>query len=317
MMAMKTDNTLKLIMGTAILAVAICLFAAVLSYRTYIYAREGHKVSRQAIESLRQDVMRLETRLAKLDNSLVSLKDRFSDELVPGREGKTEPPRVIGDKEPMTFRDHALKRLERILDSTGLRQLAENGEVDPQILQKIYDEYIYRDQIASHRENLLQKNRTFHGMDDQNYDEQLMSLYQRARIFSRGGTDPADSQKAFGEMLEKYPDAFATGMVIAERAFQSAYRGNISEVEDYYNLLRGNENFSNVVTDRGVEAVPNIEYYLARQYIRDGRIEDARFLLNSLEENYADSYVRTRRQGSGPRWQSVSQVVDGLYQQIK
>ena len=314
---MKADNPIKLSIGAAFLAVAICLFAAGLSYRVYISAREDLKTSRQSIESLRQDVVQLEARLSKLDNSLVSLTDRFSGQFVPRIEGKAELARIVGAKDPMGSQGLALRRLERILDATGIRQLAENGEVDPQILQKIYDEYVYRDQIASHRENLLQNNRALHGMDDQNYDEQLMALYQRARILRRGGTDPADSQKAFGEMLEKYPDAFATGMVIAERAFQSAFRGNISEVEDYYNLLSGNENFSNVVTDRGVEALPNIEYYLASQYVRDGRFDDARTLLNSLEENHSASYVRTRRPGSRPRWQLVSQAVDALHQQIK
>ena len=67
---MKPDNNLKLSLGVAISAVAICLFAAGLSYRTYVKAGKDQKNSRQTIESLRQDVLRLEARLAKIDNSL-------------------------------------------------------------------------------------------------------------------------------------------------------------------------------------------------------------------------------------------------------
>ena len=314
---MKRENFYKLSFGITLLAVLICLIAAGMGYHLHVSGRAAQKAYRQSIESLKQDVLRLEDRLAKLDHSLAALQDLSVGEAALPNKETTKPSGIADKKAPVVSQSHDLKRLEHILDSTGLKQLAENGEVDPQILQKVYDEYVYRDQIASHRENLLQINRGYHGVDDQNYDEHLQSLYQRARIFRRGDTDPADREKAFGEMLEKYPDAYATGMVIAERAIRSAFRRDTSEVEDYYDLLRANDNFSNVVTDRGIEAMPNLEYYIARQYIRDGRVEDARVLLNSLEENYPDSYIRAQRRGYRPRWQPVSQAVEGLYQKIR
>jgi len=314
---MKTDNYLRLSNFVALLAAIICVITGGLSYHAYLSARKVQEANRQSVESLQQDVLRLDARFAKLDDNLAALQDRSGEDFAHRNAKKTESPHLTGRKETPASQSHTLKRLEQILDSTGLKQLAENGEVNPEIFQKIYDEYVYRDQIASHHEQLLQKNRLLHGMDDQNYDEQLMSLYQRARILRGPGKKQADSANAFGEMLEKYPDAYATGMVIAERAFQSAFRRNISEVEDYYTLLRGNDNFLNIVTDRGIEAVPNIQYHLVRQYIRDGRVEDAQVLLNSLEENYADSFIRARRQGHGPRWQPVPQVTESLYQQIK
>jgi hypothetical protein len=315
--AMKMDNFNKISICAVLLAVIFCLFTIGISYHIHISAKTVQNRLRQSIESIQQDVLGLDARLAKLDISLTRLQNRFVTEPALRNTAKTENARLIEKKIPITSQSQSLKRLEQILDLTGLRQLAENGEVDAQFLQKIHDEYVYRDQIESYRDNLVQKNRTLHGIDDQNYDEQLQSLYQRARHFRGTDANPADREKAFGEMLEKYPDANATGMVIAERAFRSAFRGNISEAENFYSLLHENDNFSNVVTDRGIEAVPNLQYYLAQRYIRDGRAADAQVMLNSLEENYTDSYVRTRGQGYRPRWQPVSQVVDSLYQQIK
>ena len=77
-------------------------------------------------------------------------------------------------------------------------------------------------------------------------------------------------------------------------------------------MLQGNENFSDVITDRGIEAMPNIEYYLARQYIREGRSEDARALIESLENNYPESLLFIRRRGKGLTWQPVSRQVSNL-----
>jgi hypothetical protein len=51
--------------------------------------------------------------------------------------------------------------------------------------------------------------------------------------------------------------------------------------------------------------------------LRDGRIEDARVLRDSLELNFSDSYILTREPGAGWKWLPVSQVVSKLDQQIK
>jgi hypothetical protein len=117
--------------------------------------------------------------------------------------------------------------------------------------------------------------------------------------------------------MAKYPDANATGMAIAERALFSGFRNNTSDVEKYYDLLRRNENFLNVVTDRGVEAMPNIEFYLARQYLRQGNTDNALALLESLEKNYPDSRLFTGRFGGSQRWQPASQVIPSLRQEAE
>ena len=82
-------------------------------------------------------------------------------------------------------------------------------------------------------------------------------------------------------------------------------------------MLRENENFSYIVTDRGIEAMPNVEYYLARQYLRQGDNVNALALIESLEKNYPDSLLFARRSGSGPRWQPASQVVGNLRREVE
>jgi len=144
-----------------------------------------------------------------------------------------------------------------------------------------------------------------------------MALYERARLRRRGDTDRQESDRSFAELMAKYPDANATGMAIAERALFSGFRNNTSDVEKYYDLLRRNENFLNVVTDRGVEAMPNIEYYLALQYLRQGNPDNALTLVESLEKNYPNSRLFTGRFGSGQRWQPASQVIPELRQELE
>ena len=119
------------------------------------------------------------------------------------------------------------------------------------------------------------------------------------------------------EMLEKYPDAYATAKVIGERAVRSAFRRNTAAAEEYYDMLRQNDKFASVTTERGMEVMPNVEHYLAQQYLRDGRMEEARALRDSLELNFTGSYILTRDPGTGWKWLPVSQVVSKLDQQLK
>ena len=128
----------------------------------------------------------------------------------------------------------------------------------------------------------------------------------------RGEGNAEDREKAFNELLIKYPDAYATGMAIAERALRSAFRRNDADVQNYYNMLQENEYFSNIVTDRGMEAMPSLESYLAYTHIRDGRVEEATVLIQSLEGNYPGSYVLIRGNDRRMKWVPASQVVQNL-----
>ena len=210
-----------------------------------------------------------------------------------------------------------MHQMEQILDSTGLARLAETENIDPDILQQMYDEYAQRNQAADHRQKLMQKNQKQLDADRKNYDEDLMSLYELARFRRGSDVDRDTREKAFEEMLEKYPDAYATARVIGERAVRSAFRRNTAAVEEYHDMLRSNDQFISVTTEREMEVLPNIEYYLAQQYLRDGRIEDARRMRDSIELNFSDSYILRRDPGTGWKWVPVSQVMQNLDQQLR
>ena len=310
---MKLDNHLKISIGVALTAVLISVVTGIYSYHASSSFRDLQKNNGQALRSLQQEVVRLEERIAGFNEKLAAAQDQPHRAAVypDAKNLKTSA------SQPSGSQLQTLRQMEDILDSTGLAQLAENENVDPDILQQMYDEYAQRKQIASYRQQLLQEDGERLGADRKNYDEELMSLYELARRRRGSDTDRETREKAFEEMLEKYPNAYATAKVIAERAVRSAFRRNTTAVEEYYNLLNQNNKFSTVTTDRGMEVLPNIEHYLAQQYLRDGRIEDARVLRDSLELNFFDSYILTRNPGSGWKWLPVSQVVSKLDQQIK
>jgi len=310
---LKTENSLKFSLGIALLALIICVVAAIYGYRAYDSSRDIQYAFNQSFDQLQQKVSRIDAQLTELSDKLAAAQDQ-TDGTAAELNSKILKPRRPQPSAPQL---QSLRQMENILDSTGLAQLAENENVDPSILLQMYDEYAQRNQVASYRQQLIQMDRERFDADKKNYEEELISLYELARHRRGSGTDRETREKAFEEMLAKYPDAYATAKVIAERAVRSAFRRNTAAAEEYYNLLRQNDKFSNVTTDRGMEVMPNIEHYLAQQYVRDGRIEDARVLRDSLELNFSDSYILTREPGAGWKWLPVSQVVSKLDQQIK
>ena len=306
-------NTMKdyiLIILGVFFSVIICA-ALFFSYSAYIASNRIEKNFRKSLGALEQEVGRLKAQLSTARNRS---EDNSAQTYI-----KTGSAVTAGNKKDVVVKERAaIRRLEKIVESTGLEQLAENQNMDPTILLEIYDEYADRKQTDQRREQQLENNRDFHKADADQYGEELMALYERARL-RRGGrnTDRQERDGAFAELIAKYPEAYATGMAIAERALVSGFRRNTAEVEKYHDMLRENESFSHIVTDRGIEAMPNVEYYLARQYLRQGSSDDALALIESLERNYPDSLLFTRRSGSGRRWQPASQVVGNLRREVE
>lgn len=306
---MKTLKHYTLILLGIFFSVTSCA-ALYFSYSAYVRSTRAEKNFKQSLGELEQEVNSLKAQLA-------AARDRSEDKSGPrySMAGKAIPERGKTDtaaKEPA-----AIRRLEKIIEATGLEQLAKNQNMDPTILSELYDEYADRKQVAQRREQQLENNRELHKADADQYGQELMALYERARLRRGAGADRQERDNAFAELIEKYPEAYATGMAIAERALVSGFRRKTSEVEKYYDMLRDNENFSHIVTDRGVEAMPNVEYYLARQYLRQGDNDNALAIIESLEKNYPDSLLFTGRSASGRRWQAVSQVVTNLRREVE
>ena len=324
---MKNANFLTLSICVIIILAMAFAVTGFFSYRAYSSSSGLEKFYLQSIRALKERIDSQETEIASLNKKTAVLEDRLTANSVFGNMGSKNKLSRNGNDNLITMSAEDLKRLKqiiestereqlrlaRIIESTGLEKLAEIENIDPDILREIYDDRRKRSWIASHRSYLREQNRELHLADKSRYDEELNSLYQRARFRGRRGANNEDSNKAFNEMLAKYPNAYATAMAIAERALYYARR-NTAETEKYYIMLRENENesYSNIITDRGIEAKPNIEYYLANQYIREGRIEDANAMIDSLEKNYTDSLLRMRKGDPGPRWQPVLEGIERL-----
>jgi hypothetical protein len=324
---MKNANFLTLSICVIIILAMAFAVTGFFSYRAYSSSSGLEKVYLQAIRTLKELIGSQNTKIASLNKKIAVLEDRLTANSVFSNIGSKNEISRNNNGNLITMSSEDLKRLKqiiestereqlrlaRIIESTGLEQLSKIENIDPDILREIYDDRTKRNRIASHRSYLREQNRELHLADKRRYDEELNSLYRRARFRRRRGANNEDSNKAFNEMLAKYPDAYATAMVIAERALFYARR-NTADTEKYYIMLRENENesYSNIITDRGIEAKPNIEYYLANQYVREGRLEDANSMLDSLEKNYSDSLLRMRKGAPGPRWQPVSQGVARL-----
>lgn len=261
---------------------------------------------------------KIDDRIASLDSAVKELKnnqeDLHSRMLAVNYEPETEIDNFAGKDGLINTAAlrHELLRLKKIMEATGLNKLATSNDMNPDILQEIYEERTLIKKFNTRRKEMRERNQAQHLSDKDRYDTELNEIYDRARFMGGRSATREEQDLAFNEMLDKYPDAYATGMLVAERALRSAFRKNIEETEKFYFMLTGNGNSANIVTDRGIEALPNIEYYLARQYLREGRTAEAQTMIDSLESNYSGSLVFVGRQGQGTPWQTVDQIIPDL-----
>lgn len=310
-----------------ILAIVFTVTGA-LSYRAYSSSSGIEKVYLQSIQSLKEIIDSQDTKIVSLSKQIAVLEGRLTENFNGINSQEKNKFAAKSDDKLIVLKSEDLKRLKQtiessrrellnlrqIVEATGLDQLADIKDIDPNILKELYDSRIDRKDFISQRNYYLEQNKEQHLADKKRYDEELDSLYRRARLrINREYTE--DSNEAFEVMLAKYPDAYATAMAIGERALFS-FRSNTSEAEKYYKMLHENQNesYSNVITDQGIEVLPNIEYFLARRYVREGRLSEADTMLKSIEENHSDSLVFFRR---NRRWQPISRAVERLRSQMK
>jgi hypothetical protein len=174
-------------------------------------------------------------------------------------------------------------------------------------------------QLAPHLMRLLEMNQSLHKDDRERYGEEVHALYLQARLSDQGpGTlsERADSERALSKLLEKYPEANATAMAIAERALESAMRRKTTDAEFYFNMLSKHKNHQGIVTDKGVEAYSSLLVYLIHQYIRDRRSEQAEELIRQLEADYGDKLVADQDRSGEPDWRPGSEIAGTLRREL-
>ncbi len=307
----KYEKDLTFVNFAALFSVAVCIVAGVVSYRAHTASQRAEGMAMHRIDALQEKLGGLESRIARLAENRIGSAGLTMP--IVNQEGAVKS----GKRKDMSggaYQDE-LERLKQIVDAAGLEKLTEEGNVDLSFLKDMSDRRSGRLKMMSYRQDLLKKNEQYHAADADQYDEGLSAMYKRARFRRGDDPDAKDRIDAFDEMLEKYPDAYATASLIAERALLGTLKRDSQQVEQYYGKLVSGEHgdFPNIITNQGMEALPAIETYLARQYIRDGRTADAETLIDSLEQNYANSLIFTGRRGrSGAPYQPISNIIPQL-----
>ncbi len=300
---MKTKEPLIIIVP-----LIVCIIAAAIAYKSSVSVRNVKTSSEEGIHSLKSEVAKLAGELKSINEMLAKQSKKIVLQSADDGPGQT--------KDWLSLLDNDLQKIEKTLSKTGLDLLATN-DVDPVLLKEMFAEFSEKKELETYQEKLRAYNTELHKSDKDKYDVEIAQLYESARFKRRGRGENKNRDEAFKKMLEKYPDSNSTGMLIAERAIGAGFKGSIEDSEKYYKQLTENDNFENIVTDWGAEAVPMIQFQLANRYIKDGRIDDARSLLNELEAREGESYVLTPSPGHRrPTWQKTSTVVDGLMKRM-
>jgi len=306
----------------AVISAGICVAAVTYSYRSQAIVKRAEDTFAETLKALQQDIGRIESKLASVSANGYSAGrsapvKKFPAASISGGASATE----AGDSgvaDILRSQQDEIVRLKEIIDATGLDQLSEYGDLDLTVLKELSQRRSRMMEMVSSRQANMEKNTQRHNEDDAFYGGELGSLYEKARIRFNRNSDEKEREAAFNEIIQEYPDSYATASLLAERALEATAKQDTESVEKYYHMLldSGNEAARDVIAGQGIEAMPMIETYLARQYIRDGRTQDAKEMIDSLDENYANSMVFLGRgQGGrrgGPPAQPVYRVVEQL-----
>jgi hypothetical protein len=149
---------------------------------------------------------------------------------------------------------------------------------------------------------------------------ELEELFKAARPGRGQDTEEGKTKRtdALNKLVEEFPEAYSTGVAVAEQALNEALDGNTGQVESYLQTLKESAQYGDIVTDQGVDALPNIQAFLARQYIDQNRVDEASSLLEDLSQNHSDSLIIEPTNGGPPKPpRTVREVVDELRQQLQ
>ena len=288
-----------------IIAITACLIVLITAFYSMSSIKNYKSKSDDDFQKVFSSLTKISDRLNTISNKLYSSKPR----IIAKNSGS---PVESGDqtKDWLNLLDSDLGKMETLLTKTGLDQLATNKDVSATMLGEMVEQYAEEKKQDDFRTTLAQMNTDFHVADKEKYDEKLTELYDKARSKRKNKNDK-ESKEAFNTMLKDYPDAYSTGMLIAEKAIRAGFRDNTKNMEKYYNMLSENDNFNNIVIDWGIEAQPALQYHLANKYIDEKRYDDAKNMIEQLEQGGGDDYIfvpSRRRRGSSlkPKSEAIS-----------
>ncbi|MFP5212265.1 MAG: hypothetical protein ACLGPL_02695 [Acidobacteriota bacterium] len=163
--------------------------------------------------------------------------------------------------------------------------------------------------VSDYRTGLFARKSQLHQADESRYGRGVTDLYEKARA---RGKSAQESDEAFDQLQQQYPDSNSTAIAAAERALESAMNGKTEQVEKLYDMLSKNDNASSIVTEQGVEAMPALMTYLTMRYLQEGRTDAAEAMLSNLEGGYGTSLVAIPGPNGQPEYKSVNEVIQQM-----
>ncbi|NEV61036.1 hypothetical protein [Thiorhodococcus minor] len=221
--------------------------------------------------------------------------------------------------------ERQLSQLERLIRSAGLDAAAPHllpppGSTRP-LLAHIGEEYATRARFEERRKQLLERSQRMRQRDMDAYGDEsyqaIADLYAQARPM-RGNATPeqkAAREAALSTLMTEYPEAYSTSVAVAEQALDAAINRDTQGAESYYESLVEASPYSEVVTEQGINAIPTLQTYLARQYVEEGRYDEATAVLDALSAQ-SDSIILEPNDMGEPTARTAQDIVNELRDKI-
>ena len=220
--------------------------------------------------------------------------------------------------------ERRLAQITRVMRASGLDAAAPMLSGPPgsePLLTTLGEQYATRARFEESRQRLSERAAQMRQRDLETYGE---SDYQRLSELSRQArprrgnetqAERAARESALNSLMSNYPESWATSVAVAEQALDAAMNRNTQSAEMYYESLISTSPYAEVVTEQGIDAIPTLQTYLARQYIQEGRTDEATAILDALSTQPDRLIIEPNAMGE-PTTQPVSEIVNDLRQRL-
>ncbi len=220
--------------------------------------------------------------------------------------------------------ERQLAQIARAVHASGLEAAAPLLAGPPgseSLLTTLGEQYAARARFEENRQRLSERAAQMRQRDRKAYGEaeyqRLNELSQKARPRRGAETEAerAEREAALNNLITQYPESWATSVTLAEQALDAAMNRNAKNAEMYYQSLLSLSPYDEIVTEQGIDAIPTLQTYLARQYLQDGRTEDAMTLIEALSAQGDRLIIEPNEMGE-PVTRSVSEIIADLRQRM-
>jgi ribosomal 50S subunit-associated protein YjgA (DUF615 family) len=220
--------------------------------------------------------------------------------------------------------ERQLAQITRVMRASGLDAAAPTLSGPPgsePLLTTLGEQYAARARFEENRQRLSERATQMRQRDLEAYGQsdfqRLTELSQKARPRRGNETqaERAEREAALSSLMTSYPESWTTSVAVAEQALDAAMNRNTQGAEMYYESLISTSPYPEVVTEQGIDAIPTLQTYLARQYIQEGRNAEASAIIEALSTQSDRLIIEPNEMGE-PTTQSVGEIVNDLRQRL-